>query len=82
MYLHEFQAKNILQQNKIKCPNGYVLKNLSELNHILNKIKTHKIILKAQIHSGSRKKSGGVKICNKQNSLLEYHINAILQAHI
>lgn len=79
MYLHEFQSKNILIKNKIKCPYGYILKDLSDLQNILDKIRTTKLILKAQIHSGGRKKSGGIKICNKTHSLVVKHITNIKQ---
>lgn len=79
MYLHEFQSKNILMKNKIKCPYGYILKDLSDLQNILDKIRTTKLILKAQIHSGGRKKSGGIKICNKTHSLVVKNITNIKQ---
>ncbi len=68
MYLHEFQAKSILEKYKIKCPNRQVINNVSQINEINKRLKTKHIILKAQLYTGSRKKLGGIKICQNNCS--------------
>jgi len=64
MNIHEHQAKEILKKFDISVPNGAVLFSLEEIDQNFKKLKTGKIVLKAQIHAGGRGKAGGIKIVN------------------
>jgi succinyl-CoA synthetase beta subunit len=64
MNIHEHQAKEILKKFDIGVPNGAVLFSLEEIDQNFKKLKTGKIVLKAQIHAGGRGKAGGIKIVN------------------
>ena len=62
MNIHEHQAKEILKKFDISVPNGVVLFSLEEIDQNFKKLKTGKIVLKAQIHAGGRGKAGCIKI--------------------
>ena len=61
MNLHEYQAKKLLSDYGVPIPKGRVASSPEEAIAIKNEI-TGTAIIKAQIHSGGRGKSGGVKI--------------------
>tara|TARA_B100000941_G_C28491796_1_gene548368 strand:+ start:743 stop:1903 length:1161 start_codon:yes stop_codon:yes gene_type:complete len=69
--IHEHQAKELLRKFGAPVPNGIVVYNLKELKDASKKIKTSKIVLKAQIHAGGRGKAGGVKVVNNFDELKE-----------
>ena len=71
MNIHEHQAKELLRKFGAPVPNGIVVYNLKELKDASKKIKTSKIVLKAQIHAGGRGKAGGVKVVNNFDELKE-----------
>jgi len=67
--IHEHQAKEVLRKFGAPVPNGVPIFNLNELEEASKKIKTSKIVLKAQIHAGGRGKAGGVKVVNNFDEL-------------
>jgi len=67
--IHEHQAKELLRKFGAPVPNGVAVYNLKELKDASEKIKTKKIVLKAQIHAGGRGKAGGVKVVNNFDEL-------------
>ena len=69
MNIHEYQAKEILKKFGAKVPNGVAVFSLEEIESKAKLLKSKKIILKAQIHSGGRGKAGGVKIVNNIDEL-------------
>ena len=69
MNIHEHQAKEILKKFGIKVPNGIPIFSLDEIDKKFEKLKTNKIVLKAQIHAGGRGKAGGIKIVDNLNEL-------------
>ena len=69
MNIHEHQAKEILKKFGAPVPNGYPVYSLDELKAASEKIKTDRIVLKAQIHAGGRGKAGGVKLVNNFEEL-------------
>jgi succinyl-CoA synthetase beta subunit len=69
MNIHEHQAKEILKKFGAPVPNGCPVYSLDELKAASEKIKTDKIVLKAQIHAGGRGKAGGVKLVNNFEEL-------------
>lgn len=69
MKLHEYQAKKIFSRYKLPIPNGYICKNINELEKAFYKIKSNQCVLKCQVHSGGRGKAGGIKIINNKNDI-------------
>ena len=69
MNIHEHQAKELLRKFGAPVPNGIAVYDLKELKDASEKIKTRKIVLKAQIHAGGRGKAGGVKLVNNFDEL-------------
>ena len=69
MNIHEYQAKEILNKFGASIPNGVVIFSLSEIDEKFKKLRTGKVVLKAQIHAGGRGKAGGIKIVNDINEL-------------
>ena len=71
MNIHEHQAKDILKKFGAEVPNGEPIFSLDEIDEKFKKIKTDKVVLKAQIHAGGRGKAGGVKIVDSLEQLKE-----------
>lgn len=71
MNLHEYQAKNLLNKYKIKTPSSEVASSIDDVKRLAKGIKNN-VVMKAQIHSGGRGKSGGVKIVNNENEAINY----------
>ena len=69
MNIHEHQAKDILKKFGAPVPNGVPIFSLDEIDEKIKKIKTSKIVLKAQIHAGGRGKAGGVKVVDNIDKL-------------
>ena len=69
MNIHEYQAKEILKKFGANVPNGVAIFSLDEIESKAKLIKSKKIILKAQIHSGGRGKAGGIKIVDNIDEL-------------
>ena len=62
MNIHEHQAKKILKEFGAPVSNGVVITSLNDLHQEIEKLKSKKFVLKAQIHAGGRGKAGGVKL--------------------
>ena len=66
MNLHEYQAKEILEQHGVAIQRGRVLfdkKNTSKVaDSLVLETGTEWFVVKAQIHAGGRGKAGGVKL--------------------
>src|SRR6056300_1211596 len=71
MNIHEHQAKNLLKKFGAPVPVGEPIFALNEIDEKVKKIKTSKIVLKAQIHAGGRGKAGGVKVVDSIEKLKE-----------
>ena len=71
MNIHEHQAKNLLKKFGAPVPVGEPIFALDEIDENVKKIKTSKIVLKAQIHAGGRGKAGGVKVVDSIEKLKE-----------
>jgi len=63
MKIHEFQAKQILNQYGVRIPRGEVAETPAKARQIANQI-GDKVVLKAQVHAGGRGKGGGIKLAN------------------
>jgi len=68
MKIHEYQAKEILKEENIRIPKGYICFSLNECINISNKIK-YPCVAKAQVHAGGRGKGGGIKFANNKTEL-------------
>ena len=62
MNIHEHQAKELLSEFGAPVSKGIVIYNLSDIDKKIDKLKSKKFVLKAQIHAGGRGKAGGVKL--------------------
>ena len=71
MNIHEYQAKEILNQFGAPTPNGFVILNLKELKTKIKKLNTKNLVLKAQIHAGGRGKAGGIKLIKNTDELVK-----------
>lgn len=62
MYIHEYQAKQILNKYGVPVPKGHVAFNPEEAKNVAHELDTSVYVVKAQIHAGGRGKAGGVKL--------------------
>ena len=73
MNLHEYQAKNILEEHGVAIQRGKVLFDRNDIKKVADKLvsetNTKCFVVKAQIHAGGRGKGGGVKIAKNRASL-------------
>ncbi len=61
MKIHEYQAKELLQQYGVPIPKGGVAATAEEAERIATEL-GGRVVVKAQIHAGGRGKGGGVKV--------------------
>lgn len=69
MNIHEHQAKELLSEFGAPVSRGIVIYDLSDIDKKIDKLKSKKFVLKAQIHAGGRGKAGGVKLVNNVEEL-------------
>jgi succinyl-CoA synthetase beta subunit len=62
MNLHEYQAKELLASGGVPIPKGSICYTPLETLIAARQLKTDKVVLKAQVHSGGRGKAGGVAV--------------------
>ncbi len=63
MLIHEYQAKQKLQEYKIPVPpKGALITRDEEIIQVLRKTETPVAVIKAQVHAGGRGKAGGVVV--------------------
>ncbi len=71
MKIHEYQAKEIFKQYGINVPNSILCEKLEDIEKCVQSIGTP-CVIKAQVYSGARGKSGGVKIAQNKENALKY----------
>ena len=71
MNIHEHQAKDILREFGAPVSNGVVILSNNEIEEKIQKLKSKKFVLKAQIHAGGRGKAGGVKLIQNFKDLVK-----------
>ena len=83
MNIHEHQAKEILSEFGAPVTNGFVISKPQEINEKINKLKSNKLVVKAQIHAGGRGKAGGVKLVDRLevNSEVKKMFGKVLVTH-
>ena len=67
MNIHEYQAKNLLRDYGVPVSNGVIIFSVDEIDEKIKKLKSTKLVVKAQIHAGGRGKAGGVKVVENLN---------------
>lgn len=70
MKIHEYQAKELLRQNKVPVPDGVIAYTLDEVRQIASEADFFPVAVKAQIHAGGRGKGGGVKIAHSAEDIV------------
>ena len=83
MNIHEHQAKEILSEFGAPVTNGFVIFKPQEISEKINKLKSNKLVVKAQIHAGGRGKAGGVKLVDRLevNSEVKKMFGKVLVTH-
>ena len=66
MDIHEYQAKKILSDFGINIPRGGIAYSPENAEFKAREIGGSKWVVKAQVHSGARGKSGGIKLCDTE----------------
>ena len=69
MNLHEYQAKELLASRGVPIPKGSICYTPLETLIAARQLKTDKIVLKAQVHSGGRGKAGGVAVLTMNDDI-------------
>jgi succinyl-CoA synthetase beta subunit len=71
MKIHEYQAKAILLRYGVTTPRGEVAFTKEEAREAAKRLKSHIVVVKAQIHAGGRGKGGGVKLARSADEAAE-----------
>ena len=69
MKIHEYQAKEIFRNYKVRVPNGKPAFSVEEALQAYDEMGSETVVVKAQIHAGGRGKGGGVKIAHNRNDV-------------
>ena len=69
MKIHEYQAKEIFRNYKVRVPNGKPAFSVEEALQAYDEMGSETVVVKAQIHAGGRGKGGGVKIAYNRNDV-------------
>jgi len=72
MNLHEYQAKALFADYGMPVPNNIVAATPAEAKAGAEKLKTEKVVVKAQVHAGGRGKAGGVKLVDTPTEAAEF----------
>ncbi|MBW1916889.1 MAG: ADP-forming succinate--CoA ligase subunit beta [Deltaproteobacteria bacterium] len=84
MKIHEYQAKQLLQEFNVPIPQGGVAADPHEAYQVAEAIGGMTYVVKAQIHAGGRGKGGGVKVAadlNEVRQLAESILGMTLVTH-
>ena len=71
MKIHEYQAKKLFRDYGIDVPNSVLCETKEEIGQAIQKIGVP-CVIKAQVHSGARGKSGGVKVAKTLDEAKNY----------
>ena len=77
MKIHEYQAKAILARYGVATPRGEVAFTKEEAREGAQRLKSHVVVVKAQIHAGGRGKAGGVKLARSADEAAEHASNIL-----
>jgi len=82
MYLHEYQSKEILKRYNVLVPKSILIDDVKFVSEICSFFNSDKLVLKSQIHSGSRANFGGIVLSNNIFDDLYSNISKMLGAKI
>lgn len=71
MDIHEYQAKELLNQFGVETPQGALAYSPEQAAYRTRELGGDKWVVKAQVHAGGRGKAGGVKVCASDAETLE-----------
>ena len=74
MNLHEYQGKEILQNNDVPIQRGKVASSVNEAISVANELEKFNkgvFVIKAQVHAGGRGKGGGIKLAKNISEVKE-----------
>jgi len=69
MDIHEYQAKELLARFGVNVPKGGLAYSPEQAAYRAREIGGDSWVVKAQIHSGARGKSGGIKLCHNREEV-------------
>ncbi|MBI4962417.1 MAG: acetate--CoA ligase family protein, partial [Desulfomonile tiedjei] len=69
MNLHEYQAKELLAAKGVSIPRGSLCYDPFEALLAARGLKSERVVLKAQVHSGGRGKAGGVAVLSMSDDI-------------
>ncbi|AWH87668.1 ADP-forming succinate--CoA ligase subunit beta [Limnobaculum parvum] len=72
MNLHEYQAKQLFARYRLPVPTGYACSTAQETVEAAEKIGQGPWVVKCQVHTGGRGKSGGVKLAKTKEEVREF----------
>ncbi|MFK7858308.1 MAG: malate--CoA ligase subunit beta [Granulosicoccus sp.] len=70
MDIHEYQAKDLLNQFGVETPSGALAYSPEQAAYRTRELGGDKWVVKAQVHAGGRGKAGGVKVCSSDSETL------------
>ena len=76
MKIHEYQAKDLMNQYNIPVPEGEVTLSAEHAVSVANKF-NNKCVIKAQVHAGGRGKAGGIKLAQNKEEIQKYAQNIL-----
>lgn len=71
MDIHEYQAKELLSGFGLRVPRGALAYSPEQAAYRAREIGGERWVAKAQVHSGGRRKAGGVILCDSENAVYE-----------
>jgi len=71
MDIHEYQAKDLLNQFGVETPAGALAYSPEQAAYRTRELGGDKWVVKAQVHAGGRGKAGGVKVCSSDSEALD-----------
>ena len=77
MNIHEYQAKTLFRQYKVKTLNGILASNPDEAANACKELGGRIWVVKAQVHAGGRGKGGGIVLCRSVDEVYEATDNMI-----
>ncbi|MFK7893906.1 MAG: malate--CoA ligase subunit beta [Granulosicoccus sp.] len=72
MDIHEYQAKELLNQFGVECPPGALAYSPEQAAYRTRELGGDKWVVKAQVHAGGRGKAGGVKLCTSDSEVQSF----------
>ena len=72
MNIHEYQAKELLEQFGIKVKKGLAILSKDDIDQAVDKFDSDLYVIKAQVHAGGRGKAGGIKIAKTKQEAKDH----------